>query len=276
MLVRFSFFVKELILFALAMAAGIFVAYHYSFATLNTVIIQPLQFSWVNLVILIGTFLGLSYILSHFRKLAGFAFRIFLFLIIVSGSQLFFASFIQGPWDLVLALFLGLANILFPDALLHNLGMILGISGVASLLGLSVTPITAVIIVATLSVYDIIAVYRTRHMVHLAKNMVHSKAIFGFLIPVRTHDLFVSLRNGPAIQERFLILGSGDIGLPIMLAASLVTTSLSGAILVGIFAAGGLFVTHLLFVNQKHRQAMAALPPIATASIIGFFISLVL
>jgi presenilin-like A22 family membrane protease len=258
------------------MAAGIFIAYHYSFATANTVIVQPLEFSWVNIVILIASFLTLSFVLAKFHRIARFTFKAFLFLIIVSGSQLFFASLVQQPWDLVLALFLGLANLLFPDAFLHNLGMILGISGVAALLGLSIAPLTAVIIVSLLSIYDIIAVYRTKHMVHLAKNMIQSKAIFGFLIPVRTRDLFSSLKGeGATVQERFLILGSGDIGLPIMLASSLVTTSVTGSIIVGAFSLLGLFVTHLLFINQPRRQAMAALPPIATASIIGFFISLV-
>ena len=73
-----------------------------------------------------------------------------------------------------------------------------------------------------------------------------------------------------------MILGSGDIGLPVVLASSVAGYSLDDAIIVAIFSLAGLFLTHLIFVNQRERKPMAALPPIATMSIIGYLVSLLM
>ncbi|MEK7582429.1 MAG: presenilin family intramembrane aspartyl protease [Patescibacteria group bacterium] len=257
------------------MSVGLFVAYHYGSYAPDTIIVEPLQFSWPNLFLIIISFLLFSFILSKFKRVAAVSFKIFLILITVSGSQLFFASFLTSPWDILAALSLAAMMMLIKTILTHNIGIILGIAGIAALLGLSVTPIAALLIISALSIYDIISVYKTKHMVRLAENMVQSGAIFGFLIPIQYRDFLMRIGNNN-FRDRCMILGSGDIGLPIMFAASLVTTSLTSAFIVAGFSAAGLFVTHLLFVNQGQRQAMAALPPIATASILGYFISIFL
>jgi presenilin-like A22 family membrane protease len=72
-----------------------------------------------------------------------------------------------------------------------------------------------------------------------------------------------------------MILGSGDIGLPVLLVSSVAQYSVYDAIIAAIFSLAGLFLTHLIFVNQRERKPMAALPPIATMSIIGYFVSLI-
>jgi len=272
---RLSLFTKELILYALAMGVGLFVANQYASYAPGTIIVEPLQFSWQNLFLIVFSFLIFSFALSHFRRFASVFFQIFLFLVVVAGSQLFFASFFLSPQDLILAIGVGLVMVVAQSVLTHNLGIILGIGGVSALLGLSISPISALVIIATLSVYDIISVYKTRHMVHLAENMVASGSVFGFLIPLHYRDFLMRIQDGN-FRERCMILGSGDIALPIVFASSLVSTSLTDAVIVASFSAVGLFVTHLLFVNQGQRKAMAALPPIATATILGYLVSVLL
>ena len=70
-----------------------------------------------------------------------------------------------------------------------------------------------------------------------------------------------------------MILGSGDVILPLLLAASLVRISVSQAAVVVVFACLGLLITNLLFTSQKTRRPMAALPPIAAMSIIGYLVA---
>ena len=70
-----------------------------------------------------------------------------------------------------------------------------------------------------------------------------------------------------------MILGSGDVGLPLVLVSSVALISIKQGIIISLFALGGLFLTHLMFVNQKARKPMAALPPIATLTVIGYLIS---
>src|SRR5687768_2578284 len=100
MQLRISLFIKELLLFSAAMTAGLFVAYHYGSYAPDTIIVEPLQFSAPNVALIVASFLFFSFILSKFKRLATGAFRIFLLLVAVSGSQLFFASFTQTPLDL--------------------------------------------------------------------------------------------------------------------------------------------------------------------------------
>jgi presenilin-like A22 family membrane protease len=225
------------------------------------------------MLMLVVFFFVFSFLISRYRSFANWAFRIFLALIIFTGAQIVFATVIGTPFDVMLALLVLVAIVLIRKVLIYDIGIILGISGISALLGLSLTPLVAATILVLLSVYDIIAVYRTRHMVHLARSMVQSGAIFGFLIPMSWHGFWEKKEHKHA-PEKFMILGSGDIGLPIVFCASLVSTSLESALLVGLFSIFGVFLTHLIFVNQKKRQPMAALPPIATTVILGYLVSL--
>ncbi len=255
----------------MTLTIGVFSAYRYSlspvFASLPEV-----KFSWGDVIFLAGVVL-FSLFASRYKKLARFSFKLFLILVVFSGTQIVMGSFLAQQVDLWAALFITLAFIFLRNVLSHNVGVILGVAGIGSVLGLSLSPKTAVIIMVIFSFYDIIAVYVTKHMVKMAKSMMESGATFGFIIPSRVSGFFYN-KNQAQVEmgDQFMILGSGDIGLPVILASSVAKHSLSGAIIVSLFSIAGLFLTHLIFVNQKERKPMAALPPIATMSIIGYLV----
>lgn len=271
---KLNLFWKEVLLFASTLAVGVFSAYQYQ---VNGLDLQApdIKFTWNDLAVIL--FLVLFFIFSNkYAKFSRFTFRLFLLLIVFAGSQIVWAAVLVPPFDILAAFLTLLAFILFRNVLTHNVGMVLAIAGIGSVVGLAISPKTAVIVLVIFSFYDIVAVYVTKHMVRMAKSMIESGAIFGLIIPSRFSDFF---QNRAKAQERmgnqFMILGSGDIGLPLILAASVAGVSLPQAVIVSIFSLGGLFITHLIFINQKERKAMAALPPIATMSIIGYLITLI-
>ena len=234
----------------------------------------PQDLSWESIVVLIAFFVVLSIVSLKFKKFSAVSFRLLLLLVVFSGSQIVFSSVFHSPWDLFFALFLVFVFIAVRNVLTHNLSIAIGIAGVSSLLGISIFPETAIILLILLSFYDILAVYWTKHMIYLARGMMESGAVFGFVIPFDIKDIFY--HSGEAkrkIGEKFMILGSGDISLPIVMASSLAATSTSQALIVGLFSMLGLFLTHLIFINQAVRKPMAALPPIATMTIIGYLVS---
>ena len=108
-------------------------------------------------------------------------------------------------------------------------------------------------------------------MVKLAEAMIQSRAIFGFVIP-SSFKSFGERMTQVLPGEQFMILGSGDVILPLLLSASLVRASIYQSVIVALFSVLGLFLMHLIFANQKIRRPMAALPPIAMMSIIGYLI----
>lgn len=273
MKLRLSLYFKELLLFGAALFLGIFSAQRLLRS--NVIIVGPTKFEPVDLFILI-IFILILLLLRKKQAIIGFVFKIFLILVIISGSQIVFSSFIASPQYLFLSFGLLIAYLFYRNVLIHNIAIIVGIAGISAIVGLSITPKFGVFLLVLLSFYDIIAVYKTKHMIKMAKSMIQSGAIFGFVVPSKFEG-FISTREDARakIGSDFMILGSGDIGLPLIMICSLVRISMDTAILTAVFSLIGLLFTHLIFVNQKERKPMAALPPIATMTIIGYLITLI-
>ena len=273
MKLRPKLFFKEAILFATTLAVGIFTAYRYSLMP-DAVQLPELKLSFWDalLVIVVLSFFVFA---PKYKRVAKFSFKFFLVFVVFAGSQIIAGAFVNPPMDLAAAVIAVLIFIFLRNVLVHNIGVILGIAGIASVLGLALSPKTALFLLVILSFYDILSVYVTRHMVAMARNMIESGSPFGFIIPSEGTSFLRPRSEAQAkIGEQFMILGSGDVGLPLILACSLVGLYMSEAVIVGIFSLAGLFLTHLIFVNQKVRKPMAALPPIATMAIIGYLVSL--
>ncbi|OGN07179.1 MAG: hypothetical protein A2750_00015 [Candidatus Yanofskybacteria bacterium RIFCSPHIGHO2_01_FULL_45_42] len=273
MKIRLDLFAKEAVLFFFTLAIGIYSAYRYSLETAVKTERQ-LHFSPGDILFSI-IFLSLFFIIfTRFKKAAKYSFRIFLILLIFFGAQAVLGVVFGPPLDNLLSLAILLLYLFMPNILVQDIAVAFAIGGISSVFGISIMPGIAAVLLVALSVYDIVAVYKTKHMIALAKEMVSSGAIFGFIIPADWKDFFFS-RHEAHVGERFMILGSGDVGLPLILSASVATTSLSDAVVVALFSIAGLFVTHLLFVTQEgKRRPMAALPPIATMTVIGYLVTI--
>lgn len=264
-----AIFTKEVLLVGVALLVGIFSAFkHYIGQSLMSAT-QAVSLSWWDAVLAAAVFLIFSLALMRSHKLSAILLKLFFIVVVFSGTQFVFEVLFPQPWGAFLTLVIVGIVLLVRSVLTHDVGMLLGIAGLSSVLGLSITPLTGTIVLAVFAIYDVVAVYRTHHMVRLAESMIQAGTIFGFIIPAHWRDF---LRHSKHAQpgEQFMILGSGDIGLPIVFAASMVSVSVAGAGFVAMFSLLGLFATHMIFTNQRVRRPMAALPPIATATIIGY------
>lgn len=271
-----SLFVKEAILFGAVQILGLWTAFRFLTDTKLNYLVPDVSLDWrLNLpdLFILAAFILIFIFLARKRGRASrLVFKVFLSLVVFSGAQIIFSLFFNSLLAFIFSLIVILVMILVPRVLILNIAVILGLAGIGSVIGLTLTPIVAVWILAILSVYDIVAVYLTKHMVKMAEGMIASKAIFGFIIPAKLSGFKEKLS---AVQpgEDFMILGSGDIVLPLLLTVSIARVSFWQAIIVAIFSLFGLFLTHLIFVNQTIRRPMAALPPIAALSIIGYLVA---
>ncbi|MBI4158172.1 MAG: hypothetical protein HY505_00925 [Candidatus Yanofskybacteria bacterium] len=271
-----SLFIKEVILFGLTLILGLYTAYYHSFYLSDLALDSTVKFTTADFVVLLILLGAVLFAIRH-ERVANFSFKIFLLLVVFSGTQVVMGSFISSPWDLLTAIIFTIIFSSGRNVLIHNLGIIFGIGGIGAIFGLSISVEFGLILLVVLSLYDIVAVYVTKHMVAMARSMVESGAVFGFLIPFEFKGFFYGKDEAKAgIGENFMILGSGDIGLPLIFAVSLVRVSVMSAVITAAFSLVGLFFTHLLFLNQGKRRAMAALPPIATMTIIGYLITVVI
>lgn len=199
----------------------------------------------------------------------------FLYIVTISVGSFFSLAPWIGDIALIFILILLYYWIKKPNILVHNFLLITGMAGVGSILGLRLSPLLVVFLLVIFSIYDIVAVYKTKHMIKMAKEMIEARAIPGIILPPKISEFRAPLKD-VKVGGRFLILGGGDIVFPLLLVVSLVPYGILDSIIVAIFAVIGLLVSFLIFASQKTRKPIPALPPIATFSIIGYLITMLL
>lgn len=267
-------FLEELILFGLTQFFGILIALNSSKFIQEGVV--KLSFTTRDFLVLAVLLIVFVFLTRKFSEKSAAVFKTILVLVIIFGTQtvlsLFFNIIVATLLGVLLAYLILKTKIVF----IHNVGVLLATAGIGGIFGLAITPILAVLLLLVLSFYDIIAVYKTKHMVKLAEDMIKSRAIFGIVLPQNSRGWLESLENVRP-GGKFMILGSGDIAMPLVLISSVVAASgLSAGLIVMLFSFVGLFLTHELFIAQRQRRPMAALPPIAALSIIGYLVSIIL
>jgi presenilin-like A22 family membrane protease len=260
--------------YGLTFAIGIAAAFRHVIMP-QTGTVAPLEPTLQNALIFALVFGLFTAVMIRYARTAAISLRLFLLLALAAGTQFVLAGWFPLPYSIGGALLVVALARLVPVVLVHDLSITLGIAGVAGVMGLSITPLMACVLLAALAIYDIISVYRTRHMVALAGRMLQSGAVFGFLVPGTLKGFFMPTSR--AIDERqVMMLGSGDIGLPLVLATSAVSTSIGAAVMVTGFSLAGLMLMNWLFAHQKESMPMAALPPIAASAILGFVLATLL
>lgn len=198
-----------------------------------------------------------------------------LFLIATGLGSLVSLGVFIGDSSIVLVLAIALWWLIKPNVFIHDTLVILGMAGAGSLLGTRLGPETVVLLLIVFSIYDYIAVYKTKHMVIMAKEMVKEGAILGLVLPQTLSDFKASLKEVVPGKGRFFVLGGGDVVFPLTLCSSVLTRGLEDALVVAVFALAGLFTSFVIFSRQQTRQPIPALPPIALFSIIGYLLTLI-
>jgi len=270
-------FLFEVLFFLLAQILGIFSALRVlEIFELEKITPGPVSFWNFIFGFAFATFLILVLIkFPKFETGKRFLFRGFFILTISLGSFLFFSLWIGDFLALILLLILLFLWIKFPNVLVHDFLIISGLAGVGSIFGLGLEPLVVVLLLIVFSIYDFIAVYKTKHMVKMAKEMIKARAIVGLILPQKTSGFKANLKEVVPGKE-FLVLGGGDIIFPLILSVSLLSQGILKSFIVALFATFGLALSFYLFISQKTRKPIPALPPIAFCSIIGFLLTLIL
>jgi len=161
--------------------------------------------------------------------------------------------------SIVAAILLAIFKVFKSNVILHNFTELFIYSGLA-IIFVPILNLFAIIgLLILISIYDFIAVRKTKHMVSMAKFQSKTKVFAGLLIPY---------------GKKEAILGGGDIGFPLLFAG--VVLKIYGvlpAIIVAIFAALALFY---LFMISKKDTFYPAMPFITVGCLLGYAISLLI
>ena len=170
----------------------------------------------------------------------------------------------------------------YPEWYILDAFGILVCAGISSLLGLSMTILPVVVLLAILAVYDSISVYKTRHMVSLAEGAIKMKAPLLFVVPkskgysFRRQDAGAIFKgDGKGKTDRgAYFLGLGDAIIPTILVISASWSFPSGGIfglnLPTIGAMLGTYAGFLLLMTTSRDRPQAGLPFLNSGVILGF------
>ena len=171
---------------------------------------------------------------------------VFLLLSLFIGASAFYFAF----------LFVLLRRILPENTLLKNIGAMASISVVGVFLGVSLGIGPMLLLLIALAIYDLIAVFKTKHMVSLAKIFKKENSAFTLTLLA---NLTNKLKKQNPLPKKTFELGSGDLVIPLAFSVSLLKNNLPNkAFLIPVFAYIGISLT--IWFALKYKKPLPALP----------------
>jgi len=194
---------------------------------------------FLTIAILIGSIFIL--ILARFRQ--PYVWKGFYFMAVWGAIAVTLGVFIKSDAVLAIAIVFALIKVLKPNPIIHNLTEIIIYAGVSLIIVPLLTPLWASVLLVLVSVYDILAVWKSGHMITMAKFQMNTKLFSGLFIPysnaqdhaevrakaapARTSSVKMAKKKQGGPQSA--ILGGGDIVYPMIF---------SGTVMEGLIRSG--------------------------------------
>lgn len=234
-------------------------------------------FIFIIVGVLIGT--GLVLVLVRFRKINLWKFWFFLSASITMAVA--FAAFVNQWAAIVFAAILAFLKVFKQNFLVHNITELFIYGGLAAIFVPILNVTSVAILLILISIYDAYAVWKSKHMVTMAKFQAESKVFAGFLIPKGKISIPKQTKSkaksspGESGKPSFALLGGGDVAFPLLFAGVVLKNSGFIPILFVIPLFSALSLLGLLWFSQKGKF-YPAMPFIAAGTFIGYCIFLFL
>lgn len=190
----------------------------------------------------------------------------------------------------VISLVLAFYKIVKRNFLIHNISELLIYPGLAAMFVPMLNIKYTIVLLLLISVYDMYAVWKSKHMVKLAQYQIQDLKIFtGFFLPYVSSRSFndmqklkqaknVSMaevkKKTSKIKVSLAILGGGDVAFPLIFAGVVMRAStFLNASIIAIAATLSLL---LLFILAKKEKFYPAMPFITAGCILGYLVTLLI
>lgn len=273
---KLGFLLNELILFAAVQVAGLYCGYRL-FQTMKG-ISDAATFSddnpFISFSFLVGFLVATALYFFFIKKVKRkMPFHIFFSFLLFYGSLLAFRTFLSETGAFIGAFSAVLLRYRIKNILVHNISLMLAVIGLGTVLGIGIAPWQVALILAVLSVYDYVAVYKTKHMVTMFRGLMEKGIIMAMIIPSDPRSLF-SEAGKARPGESFVFLGSGDLAFPMIFSISALIRGIHSSVMIIAGAALGMAALHFYLAARKDHKPAPALPPIAGGAILGYLLSL--
>lgn len=215
---------------------------------------EETSYIYLTVAIIIATLIALLLARLQALKLWKFWF----FVSVTLTLLIAFGAFLPELIALLLALILALLKIFRRNEFIHNFTELFIYAGLAGLFVPILNLTSVIILLVIISLYDMVAVWKTKHMISMAKFQTKAKIFAG---------LHLTYSKG-----KEAILGGGDIGFPLMFAGVALKAGFYHALLVIIFTTIAL---SLLFFFSRKNRFYPAMPFLTIGCFTGFLVSLI-
>jgi presenilin-like A22 family membrane protease len=240
---------------------------------------EGVSFWYIFGAILIGT--GILLLIIKFRKIGLWKFWYFLSVFVTLTVAL--AAFVNQLWAVVLALLAGFFKIFRPRIWIHNITELFIYGGLAAIFVPIMNVFSAVMLLVLISIYDIYAVWHSKHMVKLAKFTTGSNVFAGLSIPYekKTGKIkkVASKKLGVKTEKvKNAILGGGDIGFPLLFAGVILKTlvvtdtfwiAFAKSLIIPLVTSVALYI---LFIKGEKNKFYPAMPFLTAGVLVGYAI----
>ena len=228
--------------------------------------------------------------------------RLWFFGVIALTLSFSFAAFVPQEVALALAVFVAVWKMFRPNIFIHNISELFIYGGLAAIFVPMLNIYAAVLLLLFISVYDIIAVWKTKHMVDMAKFQAEARMFAGLFIPYDVGGMPASMGKRKSGKDamrgeispkaakgvmrsgrgRVAVLGGGDMGFPLIFAGVVMKEAMLAlpqhiAFLkvLAIPACAGIALLILLMKGDKDNFS-PAMPFLSVGCLIGYGIFLLL
>ncbi|MFC1741042.1 presenilin family intramembrane aspartyl protease [Nanoarchaeota archaeon] len=233
--------------------------------------------------ILVAVFIGTLLVLLLVRFRGVRLWKLWFFLSVSLCLTIAFYAFLK-QWgylgailSVALAVVVALLKIYRRNVILHNVSEVFVYGGLAAIFVPIMNLYAIVILLLVISVYDMIAVWKSKHMVKMAKFQTESRVFAGLSIPYKLPKKGkVHVADAPRAKKgavaaggvKSAILGGGDIGFPLLFAGVLMkNVGFLKVLVVPVVVSFGLF---LLLYFAKKDKFYPAMPFITAACFVGY------
>lgn len=224
---------------------------------------------YIMAAILIGTVLVLLIIRFNVHTL----WKLWFFLAVLITITISLAAFITGSIAFIAGFILAWLKIYHPNVYTHNLTELLVYSGLAAIFVPILNLSVMIILLLLISAYDMYAVWKSKHMVKMAKFQAKSGIFAGLLLPYKIPKGRTAVRKVTKKTKlvktkiQTAVLGGGDIGFPLLFTGVVLKTfGMGPALIVPLFTGAALF--GLLWFGQR-KKFYPAMPFITIGCFVG-------
>ena len=218
----------------------------------------------VILAILIGTAIFIILIKYHLI----WVWKVWYLIAVVISLIIAWSVWMRKEIALLLALVFGIWKVFKPNVWVQNITELFLYGGLAAIFVPLFNVLSVSVLLILISIYDIYAVWKSKHMIKLAKIQMKQKFFAGLFWPYKKK---VPLKKGVVAKARIAVLGGGDIGFPLIFAGVVLKEwGLLPSLIIPLFA---LIALAGLFYFSKEKKLYRAMPFISIGWFVGLLIS---